>query len=214
MLKSKPGSFQPPVMVSLMTGEELEPRHWPKDWLWVNPLPPSLVVFTLATSVFWITTQTLIQKFGMSTTQKLQSKFTTIFNNKVITGMLTFVAFFVLIIIIAPLAHGYIYVYHFYFGFVGDFLLTYCLISSEEAMKLVKRKYAWTNGIMVAERKINPEEVYVSEIPTSRVADRRGHLQELEVSVIPMVEDRRVPHHVLEIHAPRDNVVNDRYCWL
>ena len=92
MLKSKPGSFQPPVMVSLMTGEELEPRHWPKDWLWVNPLPPSLVVFTLATSVFWITTQILIQKFGMSTTQKLQSKFTTIFNNKVITGMLTFEA--------------------------------------------------------------------------------------------------------------------------
>ena len=104
-------------MVSLMTGEVVEPRHGHRYWLWVNPLHASLVVFTLATTVFWITTQTLIEKCNMSTTQKLQSKFTTIFNNKVITGMFTFVVLFVLIIIIAPPTQEYIYVYHFYFGF-------------------------------------------------------------------------------------------------
>ena len=138
---------------------------------YVTVLLPSLVfASSIITSIFYITTYFLIKKFQMSTTQNLRNKFTTIINNKILTITLTSIALFVSILFMINLALGFSYILTsiHVVGIFADVLLIYFLVSNEEAMKHMKRKFkAWKeeNSINFETKKINPMVDAVVEIP-------------------------------------------------
>ena len=163
-----------PFLVYRMTGENGQPKMYLMAKL--------LLVFSLTSSFFWITTQVLIQKFNISTKQKMETKFVTFFNSKIMTCTLSFVAIFVLLNVFTKLNLGSLMILHECFGLFADVLLINVLISSDEAMIFIKRKYlSWANGILFVDKKIHPRNVNMSVIPIPEVPNRTKSPQELNV---------------------------------
>ena len=163
-----------PFLVYRMTGENGQP----------NPslMAGLLLLFSLTTSFFWITTQALIQKFNISTKQKMETKFITIFNSKIMTCTLSFVAVFVLLIIFTNLKQGSFIIFQECFGLFADVLLINALISSDKAMIFIKRKYlSRLNGVLFFDNKIHSLNVNISVIRIPEVANRTQPPQELNV---------------------------------
>ena len=163
-----------PFLVYRMTGENGQPKMYLMAKL--------LLVFSLTSSFFWITTQVIIQKVYILTKQKLDTKFITFFNSKIMTCTLSFVAIFVLLNVFTKLKLGSLMILHECFGLFADVLLINVSISSDEAMIFIKRKYlSWANGVLFVDKKIHSQNINMSVIPIPEVTNRTQPCQEFNM---------------------------------